>query len=609
MMFEHEHPLNLTNLWSEEENEDYEEDKEENEDEVDAKQDFRCLCSRCHEEINWFHRYYYSCSTCSDFSIHKFCAELPDRLEDICEAGHTLGFCLVNYYWNCSICNRFRKPRELLYRCNLCDFKVDANCAKKRLQKNIIYHPSHKHPLVRIPRQILDECDACGKEHKGIFYHCPTCASSYFIHSDCAFLPKKLQIQHTTNDIYSHIHPLTLAYSFPKTDIESKRYPRCRVCRHGFSSSSHLWLYKCEKCRYYTHLDCATSPATDKMIKNYDDVEHPDLLHLPFPDPSYSLLKHLFFKESGSKTHEVSHQHPLILEDSRISYHDPTKRIELLCNGCLRPITSGPVYVCSNEEGEHCNFVLHEWCSRLPTELKDHPRHPRHPLILHSKVIGKFFGVFACRLCGLNCNGFAYCCVECDYYIDVNCAFLPKEITHNSHPNHLLTFDSDSYFSCHSDDFVIHLREALLIPETTTHKCDKHPMKLSYFPIENHMSDYFCEICEEDLNPEYTFYHCRECMQSMHTACAPSILRYETYAKDVEYGAYVHRYVNVKFGGTYNNIEVHPHPLSFVQGVESDGLCHEDGWRSLHYEMIFKCLTCEFVICYDCMKSLCEEKN
>ncbi|MFS7959057.1 hypothetical protein Hanom_Chr08g00686181 [Helianthus anomalus] len=93
-------------------------------------------------------------------------------------------------------------------------------------------------------------------------------------------------------------------------------------------------------------------------------------------------------------------------------------------------------------------------------------------------------------------------------------------------------------------------------------------------------------------------------MQSMHTACAPSILRYETYAV---YGG-VHRYVNVKFGGTYNNIEVHPHPLSFDQGVESDGQCGKCG-RSLHYKMIFKCLTCEFVICYHCMERLCKDKN
>ncbi|KAJ0436420.1 hypothetical protein HanHA300_Chr16g0590651 [Helianthus annuus] len=218
-------------------------------------------------------------------------------------------------------------------------------------------------------------------------------------------------------------------------------------------------MYKCEKCRYYTHLDCATSrnepfmsilksPGTSS--KNYKDDEHVDLLHLPFPDPSDSILKHLFSKEKGLSALEISnkitykaqgiiHKHPLILEDitiptssrkKSISYHDPMKRIQLLCDVCVRPITSGPIYVCTNEE-EHCNFVLHEWCSRLPAELKDHPAHQQHTLVLHSKAPPrKFFGVFECDICRLRCNGFAYCCMDCDkFIIDVECAFLPKEIT------------------------------------------------------------------------------------------------------------------------------------------------------------------------------------
>ncbi|KAF5758014.1 hypothetical protein HanXRQr2_Chr16g0724541 [Helianthus annuus] len=72
-------------------------------------------------------------------------------------------------------------------------------------------------------------------------------------------------------------------------------------------------------------------------------------------------------------------------------------------------------------------------------------------------------------------------------------------------------------FSCRTCDYSgLHSNCALLIPETTTHKCDKHPMKLSYFPIENHKSDYFCEICEQEFDPEFSFYHCHECMQSTH---------------------------------------------------------------------------------------------
>ncbi|KAJ0643203.1 putative chromatin regulator PHD family [Helianthus annuus] len=662
-MFEHKHPFSLIDLWSEQvqREAESEDDEEENDDVLIANQDFQCLCSRCGEEINWYHRYYYSCCHCSDYYVHKFCAELPPRLEDICEVGHTLNFIQSTHYvdWNCKICGRYHKSGDLWYHCDRCYFFVDVNCVTIRLPKNIIHHPSHKHPLICIPKQILDKCDACGKEQKGIFYHCPICPWSKIIHSDCAFLPQKLQIQDTTNDVFSHVHHLTLAYSFPETDRRSKNWPRCRVCRNGFSDKSNLWMYKCEKCRYYTHLDCATSrdepfmsilksPGIGNTSKNYKDDEHLDLLHLPFPDPSYSILKHLFSKEKGLSALEISnkitykaqgiiHQHPLILEDitiptsSRkisISYHDPMKRIQLLCDVCVRPIMSGPIYVCANEEEEHCNFVLHEWCSRLPTELKDHFHHP-HPLILHSKTPGdKFFGVFTCDICALPCNGFAYCCEECEYHIDVKCAFIPKETTHASHPNHLLSRVynytgigmrwcsmclgdmSGLIFSCHTcDNFRVHSNCALLIPETTTHKCDKHPMKLSYFPIENHKSDYFCEICEKSFDPELPFYHCRECMQSIHTACAPSILQYETYTtreRFYDHRNAIHKFVNVKFGGRYENSKVHPHPLSFVQGIQDDGQCDSNDCRNidLQFKMIFKCLDCKFAVHYKCCERM-----
>ncbi|KAJ0436413.1 putative chromatin regulator PHD family [Helianthus annuus] len=656
IMFEHKHPFSLIDLWSEQvqREAESEEDEEKNDDVLIANQDFQCLCSRCGEDINWYHRYYYSCCHCSDYAVHKFCAELPERLEDICEVGHTLHFTQRSYYINptCNVCGRSHMSTDMYYHCHLCYFYVDINCVTTRLQKNIIHHPSHKHPLICIPKQILDKCDACGKEQKGIFYHCSICPWSKIIHSDCAFLPQKLQIQRTTNDVFSHIHHLTLTYSFPKPDQVSKYFPRCRVCLYWFYHNPNLWIYKCEKCRYYTHLDCATSrnepfmsilksPGTGS--KNYKDDEHPDLLHLPFPDPSYSILKHLFSKEKGLSTLEISnkitykaqgiiHQHPLILEDitiptssrkKSIPFHDPMKRIELLCDGCLRPIMSGPIYVCANEEEEHCNFVLHEWCSRLPTELKDHFHHPQHTLILHSKTPGEFFGVFNCHICALPCNGFVYYCEECKYYIDVKCAFLPEEITHTLHPNHLLSRvhctdmrrcsmcwgDMNGLmFSCHTcDNFGLHSYCALLIPETTTHKCDKHPMKLSYFPIENHKSDYFCEICEQEFDPKLPFYHCRKCMQSMHTTCAPSILRYETYTRIWTYEDIgVHKFVNVKFGATCENTKVHPHPLSFVQGIQDDGECagHDCDDRRLQYSMIFKCLDCKFAVHYKCCKRM-----
>ncbi|GJU76432.1 zinc finger, PHD-type containing protein [Tanacetum coccineum] len=247
-----------------------------------------------------------------------------------------------------------------------------------------------------------------------------------------------------------------------------------RICRAPFGLD-YLWIYKCESCRYFVHLDCATSrnepfmsiflsAGIGKTIKKFKNADHPDLLKLPFPDQTYSILKHCFSKEAGPRTGEtsvrnlnhISHQHVLRLvstqsHDSKgatsssvssVSCHDPMKRIELLCNGCVRPIMDVPFYKCENQ---CCDFVLHEWCTRLPAELPNYPAHPQHTLFFVSKVPHNLFGIFCCRNCASYCNGFAYGCTECDYYIDVNCGFIPEEITHEAHPNHILSrCDSES---------------------------------------------------------------------------------------------------------------------------------------------------------------------
>lgn len=254
-----------------------------------------------------------------------------------------------------------------------------------------------------------------------------------------------------------------------------------------------------------------------------------------------------------------------------MSLHDPMKRIKLLCNGCVRPITTMPFYKCSSD----CDFVLHDWCTRLRKELRNHIGHPQHTieLMTTSNVDG-----FYCNICQLPCNGFGYGCKSCNYLIDVNCGFIPEEITHEGHPNHLLTRVNAStssssssssrlskkecracrerinqdegmiYFTCTSCDFCLDYRCALLLPKTIRHKYNKHPLELSYSPIEDHKSQYFCEIGEEDLDPgKRWFYHSLKYGQSMHTACAPLILQSEQGVNfPGEHGVY--KFVNMKFG-------------------------------------------------------------
>ncbi|KAJ0530851.1 hypothetical protein HanRHA438_Chr10g0466061 [Helianthus annuus] len=198
------------------------------------------------------------------------------------------------------------------------------------------------------------------------------------------------------------------------------------------------------------------SHGKGQTVKNFEDVDYPNLLQLPFPDQTYNIPKHLFSREIGPTTYEVSlehlnHEHELILVDiepigptsskssSLIMCHNPMKKIELLCNGCLRPIMERPFYKCGANEEEGCNFALHEWCARLPKKVENHPGHPYHPLTLMSNVPGLCFNIFHCKVCFLPCNGYGYGCAKCEYYVDVSCAFMPEKITHKSHPDHLLS--------------------------------------------------------------------------------------------------------------------------------------------------------------------------
>lgn len=109
---------------------------------------------------------------------------------------------------------------------------VHVKCAKIERENHIIYHPSHPHPLQSVTSEtIICTCDACGKEHRGIFYLCTTCFH-HSIHVDCAFLPRKLHIQHT--------HPLIISYSYPVSIYDIT----CRICREPFDAPfchKYLW--------------------------------------------------------------------------------------------------------------------------------------------------------------------------------------------------------------------------------------------------------------------------------------------------------------------------------------------------------------------------------
>ncbi|GJW96194.1 DC1, C1-like, zinc finger, RING/FYVE/PHD-type containing protein [Tanacetum coccineum] len=150
------------------------------------------------------------------------------------------------------------------------------------------------------------------------------------------------------------------------------------------------------------------------------------------------------------------------------------------------------------------------------------------------------------------------------------------------------------------------IEKFLTSDEHTLHKYDKHPLKLSSSPVENHKGQYVCEVCEEDLNPEKWFYHCSDCDQSIHSACSTLILKSEQGANSSD-DELVYKFINMKFGGVHD-IEDHEHSLSFVAGTTSDGNCTKCGLK-LHFKFILKCLQCKFAIHSYCQSSVTESAN
>ncbi|KAL3635509.1 hypothetical protein CASFOL_020056 [Castilleja foliolosa] len=518
-----------------------------------------------------------------NLTMHDQCAnDLPPQLN-----GHPLhpkGDLILsvdddnNNNNSCNRCHticvgRFYKCRESYYNCR---FTLDLTCA---LTIKIL-HRSHEHRLAAVRGKSYSfVCASCGTQHdhpsytldryKGhaepfdLSYVCSSC--DFWIHRDCALLPNAINI-----DDKLHGHPLLLTY--PGQGVSMAHV--CDICS---GQPEGMGFYACFYCRYYVHIKCViySNPHGFKPVL-LKDAQIPDLLHLPMANENTSVMPFIRKKDvtNGGASSSISsitgtdrddskllllkvHEHPLILNEHHpLSTHDVAR----VCNACIQLISStDPFYTCNfnfinnnnhnnddDHEGQCKDFFLHTCCAHLPatlvTQHPDHDRDKGHPLTLLSKVdTYSPFNLFWCHGCWRQCNGFAYACTECNFYLDVICASMPASITHDAHgKTHILratNFTAKSCNYCYEEkvfnleigyecnncrNFRIHAKCALL-PDTVTHRFDKHPLKLvtiSRARIHDPDQEMFCEICEEGMSPRYgRCYGCDKCDQLFHIMC------------------------------------------------------------------------------------------
>ena len=114
---------------------------------------------------------------------------------------------------------------------------------------------------------------------------------------------------------------------------------------------------------------------------------------------------------------------------------------------------------------------------------------------------------------------------------------------------------------------------------TTRYRQHEHPFTLSYV-FEDDFGEYYCDIYEEERDPNHWFYYCANCSYPAHPKCI------------------LGKYPNIKFRGAYT-FDCHLHPLTIIEETKDHLACHKCGHPCEVF--IYQCAPCNINICKFCI--------
>ncbi|XP_016675197.2 uncharacterized protein [Gossypium hirsutum] len=348
---------------------------------------------------------------------------------------------------------------------------------ERNVESEIEYF-DHEHPLCF--KKVIEQnesaiCKACFLEILDKAYACKSC--KYYIHKTC------------TNFPWEVLHPLHPQHSLKLlSEVRGKIFPceGCRDCTEGF-------VYVCSMCDFMLDVKCA--------LLRVPKIETQRLKEMEERRPKSCLF---------NKTHQLS-------------FFNIKAVLDECCSFCRRYL-KGPIYACSD-----CEYLLHESCLGFPREMKlqFHPLHPFHSLLDDSGKI--------CYVCKRDtwydiCNS----CVQCDLHLHASCAnSLKRVLRSTSHIHNLYYFgpnikaEGDKYEMqkcgkcrrrlrssplsfCMECDTKLHIVECALPPSLKS-KYHLHPCTHKPGFMEDDSGQNYCDICEEERDPEDHIYYCTEC--------------------------------------------------------------------------------------------------
>ncbi|XVF54929.1 hypothetical protein PTKIN_Ptkin05aG0220100 [Pterospermum kingtungense] len=441
----------------------------------------------------------YVCLDCK-FYLHKKCAQLPTQLHHPSHRKHPLYIECDQLL--CKICGE--KHGSLFYRCLPCKFDIDIECVVSMPSYAVEDKTQHEHQFTRFSRN-LDlsfVCEACGAEGTFISYICSLC--NIMIHKRCISLPRFIKITR-------HHHNMIHNYFFQKREIGNHN---CGICLREVKAQYGSYSCMKEGCNFVVHVNCAIG---NKYLYQVIDPENQKELadeNSEIEESSITCVMERNECGDAVKIKHFSHEEHCLMLGNKINGDDADD--DKRCDGCMRFIIKDSIYYCLK-----CDFILHKSCAALPRK--------RHFWFRQSLTNLNLGEIFRCDNCFRFCSGLFYYEDASGFKCCLRCARISHNLTYEGH-EHPLFFDFDFRRECNAcgatcygafkckdcTNFALGY-ECITLPQATRHKCDPHFLKLTF---HDQSKDAVCDICEEERDPNFWFYHCAVCDNSAHLKCA-----------------------------------------------------------------------------------------
>lgn len=340
--------------------------------------------------------------------------------------------------------------QDLQYSRSRYTFTVHKTCAESLCE--IQHHPLHPHhPLqadcttlkLVVGREIGFICSGCRHYSFGFGYGCRAC--DFKLDFQCAFPNLEIQPQlPIRREIKADFHEHKLQH-FYHNMLLSAYHPQqledivCSYCSKGINGSA----FACIECDLFIHEPCIYKVPHGKQIISPFHLDHP-----------------LFLQLSDRQR---------------------------WCGACSLEFRRGEFFLSCGE----CSSIFetyHISCGSFVgagLRLKEH--HEKHVMLYVYSASGFVSAPRMCCVCNTGCDScHAYCCLDCNVFVHLECIPLPRAVKHASH---------SSYHD--------------------------HPLILSNSTnlLNFSSNEYHCLVCEKQGNINHLFYHCDQCSDMAHIDC------------------------------------------------------------------------------------------